>query len=96
MIPEKLSEAWEKELQRTEPIFLARNGGGYPDTLNGLTPAGRRVALGRLGYRIAEEYRMPDDDWAYTVPWCRLTDGVAVCLQDGFVTLSSKAGDGDG
>lgn len=96
MIPEKLKGEWEREIRRQELLFLARHGGGYPDALSGMTPAGRRVALGRLGFRIAEEYRMPNDDWAYTVPWCRLTNGAGVCLQDGFVTLSPKAGDGDG
>ena len=91
MIPEKLKQQWELTRDRTELLFLADNGGGYPDALRGpdMTPAGRRVALGRMGFRIREEYEMPlnikqdvPDDLE---PWVRLTNGVAVSLKDGFV-----------
>lgn len=90
MIPDNLREVWELEVQRAELLFLADHGGGYPDVLADLGPPARRVALGRLHFRIAEEYMMPDDQWAYTVPWVRLTNGVAVCLRDGFVSRSAR------
>lgn len=91
MIPEKLKEQWELTRDRTELLFLADNGGGYPDALRGpdMTPAGRRVALGRMGFRIREEYEMPlnikQDAPDDLEPWVRLTNGVAVSLKDGFV-----------
>ena len=98
MVPEFLQEQWEIELARTELLFLAEHGSGYPDVLNqpGMTPAARRVALRRLGFRVREEYMMPDDNWDYTVPWVRLTNGIGVCLQDGFVVRPSEGGDGHG
>ena len=90
MIPDNLREVWELEVQRAELLFLADHGGGYPDVLADLGPSARRVALGRLHFRIAEEYMMPDDQWSYTVPWARLTNGVAVCLRDGFVSRATR------
>lgn len=97
MIPENLKTKWELVLGRTELLFLADHG-GYPDALSqpGATPASRRVALGQLGFRIRQEYMMPDDNLEYTVPWCRLTNVVAVCLSDGFVVRSTDGGDRNG
>lgn len=93
MIPENLREQWELVQARTEVLFLADHGGGYPDCLagDGLTPAARRAILRRMGFRVAEEYDMPDPkDWDNPVrwPWVRLTNGVAVCLADGIVSRS--------
>ena len=92
MIPEKLTQQWELTRDRTELLFLADNGGGYPDALRGpdMTPAGRRVAVGRMGFRIREEYEMPRDVLKPDTPdnrepWVRLTNGIAVSLNDGFV-----------
>lgn len=96
MIPASLRDKWELLQARAELIFLADNGGGYPDALrgDGLTPAARRVLLRRLGFRVKEEYEM---EAAYLWepgmwPWVRLTNGVAVCLQDGFVSRAEKGG----
>ena len=93
MIPENLRDQWELVKARTEVLFLADHGGGYPDCLtgDGLTPAARRVILRRMGFRVAEEYDMPDPkDWDNPVrwPWVRLTNGVAVFLVDGIVSRS--------
>lgn len=90
MIPENLREQWAREVERRELLFLACNGGGWPDVLKDLEPAGRRVALRRIGFRGAEEYDMPIDPMKEVTPdnrepWVRLTNGVAVCLRDGFV-----------
>ena len=76
MIPENLREQWAREVERQELLFLACNGGGWPDVLKDLEPAGRRVALRRIGFRGSPDTREP---------WGRLTNGVAVCLRDGFV-----------
>lgn len=51
MIPENLREQWAREVERQELLFLACNGGGWPDVLKDLEPAGRRVALRRIGFR---------------------------------------------
>ena len=51
MIPENLREEWAREVERQELLFLACNGGGWPDVLKDLEPAGRRVALRRIGFR---------------------------------------------
>ena len=92
MIPKKLEERWALIRDRTELLFLADNGGGYPDTLTrpDMTPAARLVALGRMGFRVREEYDMPRDVLQpYSAenrePWVRLTNGVGICLADGFV-----------
>lgn len=92
MIPKKLEERWALIRDRTELLFLADNGGGCPDALAGpdMTPAARRVALGRMGFRIREEYDMPRDVLQPDSPenrehWVRLTNGVGICLADGFV-----------
>ena len=55
MIPENLREEWAREVERQELLFLACNGGGWPDVLKDLEPAGRRVALlpGGRGVRHA-------------------------------------------
>lgn len=52
--------------------------------------SGAPVALRRIGFRGAEEYDMPIDPMKEVTPdnrepWVRLTNGVAVCLRDGFV-----------
>lgn len=97
MIPENLREKWELVQARAEVLFLADHGGGYPDCLSGdgLTPAARRVILRRLGFRVREEYDMPDSkDWDDPVrwPWVRLTNDVAVCLVDGLVSRARLDG----
>jgi len=88
MVPDDLREKWELVQARAEVLFLADHGGGYPDCLarGSLTPAGRWVALRRLGFRVAEEYEMPGRDWDELQPWVRLTNDVAVSLADGFVS----------
>lgn len=91
MVPEKLKEKWETALARAELLFLADNGGGFPDCLSGshLTPAARLVLLRRMGFRVAEEYDMPSPeslDWSERWSWARLTNDVAVSLMDGFVS----------
>lgn len=91
MIPENLREQWDLVQARAEVLFLADHGGGYPDCLAGdsLTPVARRVILRRMGFRVAEEYYMPDPkDWNSPVrwSWVRLTNDVAVCLVDGIVS----------
>lgn len=92
MIPKELEEGWALIRDRTELLFLADNGGGYPDVLKGpdMGPAARRVALGRMGFRIREEYDLPRDVLQPDTPenrehWVRLTNGVGICLADGFV-----------
>lgn len=46
MIPASLRDKWELLQARAELIFLADNGGGYPDALrgDGLTPAARECS----------------------------------------------------
>lgn len=95
MIPANLQDKWELVQARAEVLFLADNGGGFPDCLagDGLTPAARRVILRRMGFRVAEEYDLPDPkDWDNPVrwPWVRLTNDVAVCLVDGFVSRTAE------
>lgn len=92
MIPKELEDSWELVRNRAELLFLADHGGGYPDALTrpDMTPAARRVALGRLGFRVLEEYDMPRDPLQPDTPdnlepWVRLANGVGVCLADGFV-----------
>ena len=36
MIPENLREQWAREVERQELLFLACNGGGWPDVLKDL------------------------------------------------------------
>lgn len=90
MIRTELRSEWGREVARCEIIFLADHGGGWPDVLAGpgLDSEYRLEVLRGLGYRVSEHYEMagtvPDADKMW--PWVRLTNGVAVCLQDGFVT----------
>lgn len=91
MIPENLREQWAKTQAKAEVLFLADHGGGYPDCLAGthLTPDDRLVILRGLGFRVADQYDMPNpQDWDDPVrwPWVRLTNDVAVCLVDGIVS----------
>lgn len=87
MIPEELLEKWAEYQSRAELLFLADHGGGFPDCLSEqkLTPAGRRVILCRLGFRVSEAYEMPGDAWDQLESWVRLTNGIAINLGDGFV-----------
>lgn len=93
MIYPWMQAEWDKELARCEIIFLADHGGGYPDALAGdhFTPDDRLDILRGLGYRVSERYEMPapgrDADKLW--PWVRLTNGVAVCLQDGIVSRAA-------
>ena len=103
MIPENLTKLWETEVARLEILFLADHGGGDPDALTApsLTPTGRRVALRRMGFRVREEYDMPRNPMRPVgpdnrEPWVRLTNGIAVCLDSGFVIRSAKGGSRDG
>ncbi len=89
MIPENLQEKWELAQARAEVMFLADNGGGYPNCLASpvLTPAARRAILRRMSFRVMDEYDMPSPkNWDERWPWVRLTNNVAVCLMDGFVS----------
>lgn len=93
MIPAELRAKWDRDCDRREIIFLADHGGGWPDVLQPpeLSPEERLDILRGLGFRVAEHYEMeasdPDKDEMW--PWVHLTNSVAVCLQDGFV---SRAG----
>lgn len=93
VIPKELEERWELVRNRAELLFLADNKGGYPDALArpDMTPAARRVALRRMGFRVREEYDMPrdilqPDSPENREPWVRLTNDVAVNLACGFVS----------
>lgn len=100
MIPSKLRAKWDRETDKREILFLANHSGGYPEALSApeLTPEGRLDVLRGLGFRVAERYDMPNgqDDYDPPWPWARLTNGVAVCLQDGFVSGPARAGNGGG
>lgn len=89
MIPAELKAKWIADCDRREILFLADHGGGWPDVLAapGLDVKAREDVLRGLGFRIAERYEMEgmgtdNDMW----PWVRLTNDIAVCLQDGFVS----------
>lgn len=97
MIPDYLKDRWESEQRRAELLFLADNGGGYPDALSGpgMDEAGRRVALRIMRFRVQEEYEMPIEILKPSAPdnlepWVRLTNGVAVNLANGFVSRAEK------
>lgn len=96
MIPRELENQWELVRQRTELLFLADNGGGVPDALVPCTTvAARRAALRRLGFRVAEEYEMPRDILLPSTPdnlepYLRLTNGVSVALETGFVVRAKE------
>lgn len=92
MIPDDLQARWESEQRRAELLFLADNGGGYPDVLSAteMDAADRRLALRIMRFRVQEEYEMPVDILKPSTPdnlepWVRLTNGVAVDLANGFV-----------
>lgn len=97
MIPDELKARWESEQRRAELLFLADNGGGYPDALvgPGMDVADRRLALRVMRFRIREEYEMPIDLMKPSTPdnlepWVRLTNDVAVNLANGFVSRTRR------
>ena len=97
MIPENLLSRWGEEIDRLEIIFLADNGGGYPDalTFHVKTADERLASLRVMGFRIKEQYEMPIDILKPSTQdnlarWVRLTNGIAVSLTDGFVCRSSR------
>ena len=94
MIPAELRARWDRETDRREVLFLADHGGGWPEALSapGLTPEERIDVLRGLGFRVKERYEMPNDKDTYSPPWpwVRLTNGVGVCLQDGFVSRKGR------
>ena len=97
MIPDELKDRWESEQRRAELLFLADNGGGYPDALAGpdMDVADRRLALRVMRFRIREEYEMPIDLMKPSTPdnlepWVRLTNDVAVNLANGFVSRTRR------
>lgn len=95
MIPEKLKRAWHCHMAKEEVSFLAARGGGYPYVLAAeeMTPTSRRVLLGRLGFHAAEEYVSAGQENRYGRPalWMRLTNGVHVRLDDGYVCQKEAA-----
>lgn len=97
MIPENLQERWESEQRRTELLFLADHGGGYPDVLTqpGMNVESRRLALRAMRFRVREEYEMPIELLKPSTPdnlepWVRLTNDVAVNLASGFVSRTKR------
>ena len=95
MIPENLKESWQTVLARCELMFLADNGGGYPDCLAGLSPEEQARTLRSLGFRVQEFYQMPIDLTRPEAPdnlepWIRLTSGVGVSLNHGFVSRAGR------
>lgn len=97
MIPDYLKDRWESEQRRAELLFLADNGGGYPDALSGpgMDEADRRMALRIMRFRVQEEYEMPIEILKPSTPdnlepWVRLTNGVAVNLANGFVSRAGR------
>lgn len=95
MIPENLKESWQKVLARCELLFLADNGGGCPDCLAGLSPEEQVRTLRSLGFRVREYYQMPIDLTRPEAPdnlepWIRLTNGVGVSLNHGFVSRAGR------
>ena len=95
MIPENLKESWQKVLARCELMFLADNGGGYPDCLAGLSPEEQARTLRSLGFRVREYYQMPIDLTRPEAPdnlepWIHLTNGVGVSLDHGFVSRAGR------
>lgn len=95
MIPIELQEKWEEHQEREELLFLANHGGGWPDCLvkpNSLSPKDRLRILRQMGFRVAEQYDMPGEEWEELVPWARLTNDIAVNLADGFVNRAHSGG----
>ena len=95
MIPENLKESWQKVLARCELMFLADNGGGCPDCLAGLSAEEQVRTLRSLGFRVREYYQMPIDLTRPEAPdnlepWIRLTNGVGVSLNHGFVSRAGR------
>lgn len=97
MIPDYLRDRWESEQRRAELLFLADNGGGYPDALSlpGMDVENRRLALRVMRFRVKEEYEMPIELLKPSTPdnlepWARLTNGVAVNLANGFVSRTRR------
>ena len=97
MIPDYLKDQWESEQRRAELLFLADNGGGYPDALSGtgMDEADRRIALRIMRFLVQEEYEMPVEILKPSTPdnlepWVRLTNGVAVNLANGFVSRAER------
>lgn len=90
MIPENLREQWAREVERQELLFLACNGRRLAGCAQ--RPGASGAPGGTAPYWLpgAEEYDMPIDPMKEVTPdnrepWVRLTNGVAVCLRDGFV-----------
>jgi len=92
MIPEKLEAEWACHLAREELIFLADHGGGWPYVLTerAATPAARRVMLGRMGFQIKREKPRSNGLWV------QLDNAIQVCLDDGWVCVTTKEAEGHG
>ena len=97
MIPDHLREQWEAEQKRAELLFLADNGGGFPDALTrpSMDVESRRLALRIMRFRVREEYEMPIEILKPSTPdnlepWVRLTNDVAVNLANGFVSRTKR------
>ena len=95
MIPENLKESWQKVLARCELMFLADNGGGYPDCLAGLSQRSRRAPCAAWGSGSRSFTRCPltltrPEAPDNLEPWIRLTSGVGVSLNHGFVSRAGR------
>lgn len=97
MIPDYLRDRWEAKQKREELLFLADNGGGYPEALSlpGMDVESRRLALRVMRFRVREEYEMPIEILKPSTPnnlepWVRLTNNVAVNLANGFVSRPKR------
>ena len=95
MIPENMKERWQTGLARCERMCLADNGGGCTDCLAGLTAEEQVRTLRSLGFRVREYYQMPIDLTRPEAPdnlepWIRLTNGVGVSLDHGFVSRAGR------
>ena len=97
MIPDYLRDRWEAKQKREELLFLADNGGGYPEALAlpGMDVESRRLALRVMRFRVREEYEIPIEILKPSTtdnlePWVRLTNNVAVNLANGFVSRPKR------
>jgi len=71
-----------EHLQKAEIEYIAKNGGGYPETFK--FDEDIENHLRRIGFRIKEKYKTEEDEWI------RTTSNISICLKDGFIVSCKK------
>jgi hypothetical protein len=67
----------KEHLQKSEIEYIAKNGGGYPQTFQ--WDENIEDHIKRIGFTITEHFKANNE-------WIRTKSNICICLEDGYIT----------